>query len=76
MLLAVAVSLLFGDIKDYKKSCELGDGESCANLGRSYYNGQGVRQSYAKAKEYYGKACDLEIEDGCKNYSILNRKGY
>ena len=48
----------------------------CNNLGVLYAKGQGVRQSYTKAKELFGKACDMGYEKGCKNYAILNKAGY
>lgn len=28
------------------------------------------------AKEYYGKACDLQNQNGCNNYKKLNEQGY
>jgi TPR repeat protein len=33
-----------------------------------YEKGKGVRKSSTKALKYYGKACDLELALGCKNY--------
>ena len=38
---------------------------SCSNLGKFYYNGLGVRQSYEKSLQYSKKACDLGNGDGC-----------
>ncbi|EET79321.1 Sel1 repeat protein [Campylobacter showae RM3277] len=48
----------------------------CASLGVLYEYGQGVRQNFPTAKEYYGKACDLGLQLGCDNYRELNEKGY
>ena len=31
---------------------------------------------YNKALEFFGKACDLKIELGCKNYARLKNKIY
>ena len=45
-------------------------------LGFSYKYGQGVRQNFSTAKEYYGKACDLGLQLGCDDYRKLNEKGY
>lgn len=42
-------------------------------FGEMYYNGHGVRQDTAKAKEYYGLACDDGIQEGCDKYAILNK---
>ena len=48
----------------------------CNDLGILYDNGQGVRQNFSTAKQYYGKACDLGLQLGCDNYRMLNEKGY
>ncbi len=43
-------------------------------VGLAYRNGYGgVAQNYKKAKEYYGKACDLGDADGCKKYAEMKR---
>ena len=54
----------------------MGEAKGCYNLGVSYANGQGVRQNYVKAKEFLGKACDMGLKIGCRNYSRLTRLGY
>lgn len=41
-----------------------------------YANGQGVKQDKKRAKTLFGKACDGQENDGCKNYKILNEQGY
>ena len=41
-----------------------------------YAKGEGVRQDYKKAKEWFGKACDGGYQKGCDNYKILNQQGY
>ncbi|WP_457595956.1 hypothetical protein [Hydrogenimonas sp.] len=41
-----------------------------------YSNGQGVRQSYSTAKEYYGKTYDMGDQPGCNAYAKLNKQGY
>ncbi|CAB5501806.1 hypothetical protein AZO1586I_861 [Bathymodiolus thermophilus thioautotrophic gill symbiont] len=38
-----------------------------------YEKGKGVRKSNPKALKYYGKACDLELVLGCKNYARLKK---
>lgn len=43
---------------------------SCHNLGLLYQNGEGVRQDYAKAFEYYKKSCELESPAGCNNLGV------
>ena len=46
------------------------------NLGVMYGNGEGVRQDYKKAKEWFGKACDNGFQIGCDEYKKLNQQGY
>ena len=55
------------------KTCKSIDG-SVATVGDFYANGTGYIKNYSKAKEYYGKACDLKNNDGCTNYAAINRK--
>ena len=47
----------------------------CFGLGFLYKNGQGVRQDFSTAKQYYGKACDLGFQIGCNWYRKLNERG-
>lgn len=59
------------------KGCDGGDAKGCIQLGSMYANGEGIRQDKTKAKALFGRACDLhDNEYGCKNYAILNSKGY
>ena len=62
--------------KLWQKACDSGEAVGCAILGVSYQNGQGVKQNFSTAKQYYGKACDLGLQLGCDNYRKLNEKGY
>ena len=59
-----------------KKACDSGEARGCSNLGFLYQDGQGVRQNFSTAKQYYGKACDLGLQLGCDGYRILNEQGY
>ena len=45
-------------------------------LGMMYENGEGVKQDYKKAKEWFGKACDNRDQESCDYYKKLNQKGY
>lgn len=58
-------------IQEFEKACHLNDGGGCFNLGLLYSNGQGVKQDYFKAKELFGKTCDLKLQLGCDNYAKL-----
>ncbi|WP_334083235.1 SEL1-like repeat protein [Helicobacter typhlonius] len=37
-------------------------------MGVFYTYGKGVRQDKAKARELFGKACDMGNQKGCDNY--------
>lgn len=45
--------------KWYRQAAEKGFGPSCANLGRMYYLGEGVRQDYAEAVKWYRKGAEV-----------------
>lgn len=61
--------------KVYLIGCNKGKSAlSCFNTGVSYNKGLGTRQNTDIAKEYFGKACDLGAQDGCKAYAILNKR--
>ena len=57
-----------------QKACNLNEGSGCFALGYFYMDGVGVRQNYQTAKEYYRKACDLGVQEGCDNYWELKDK--
>jgi TPR repeat protein len=47
-------------------------GAGCDALGTHYELGVGAKRSKLKALKYYRKACDLELQEGCDDYSRLN----
>ncbi|MGX2973545.1 tetratricopeptide repeat protein [Ursidibacter arcticus] len=51
---------------------EQGIAEAQFNLGWMYINVQGVKQDVAKAKIWFGRACDNGLQDGCDWYRDLN----
>ena len=64
-----------------KKTCEMSPdkfikeskqfiAESCANLGLLYAKGLGVELSMYKAKKYFKKACDMDLDTACKYYNM------
>lgn len=55
-----------------KKGCDGGIAMGCGNLGIVYAK----QRNYSTAKEYYGKACDLNLPLACDRYKELNEKGY
>lgn len=53
-----------------------GEASAQFNIGVMYYNGQGVRKNNKIAKEWFGKACDNGLQQGCDAYRKLNEAGY
>ena len=51
--------------------CNLGDGGSCSHLGVNYQMGNGVLADINKAKEFFQRACDLNIGIACQNLANL-----
>ena len=82
ILVLLVVLFSIGFSKDLSKSrmlknaCDSGSAKGCSNLGVLYDKGQGVRQNFSTAKQYYSKACDLGLQFGCDSYRKLNEKGY
>ncbi len=74
ILFGLAVILCANDAKTLENNCKNGAAFACNNLGLLYYNGEGVKQDYQTANEFYTKACDLGNQDGCDNYKKLNEK--
>jgi TPR repeat protein len=52
-----------------------GDADAQFNLGVIYAQGKGVRQNEKLEKQWFGKAYDNGLQDGCDNYRILNDAG-
>ena len=71
------------ELNDYfnaKKYFEIGCNKvsepfCCFTLGGMYYNGQGVRQDYHKARELWKKACDMKKAGACNNLGVLYNSG-
>ena len=47
----------------------------CFNLGVFYRSGKDVKQDKSRAKEFFGKSCDLSYEEGCDSYRELSQEG-
>ncbi len=63
-------------VEFYQKAADQGDTSAQYNLGNMYARGEGVGKDYSKAKEFFGKACDDGLNEGCKEYAVLNKKGF
>ena len=59
----------------FKKSCDLGYGAGCSNLGVLYEDGRGVAKDVAQAVQLYEAACSLEEFQGCHNLAALYEDG-
>lgn len=54
----------------FNKGCDLNSGNSCINLADELIKNDGNKKT--KAKELYGKACDIGEQVGCEKYKYLN----
>ena len=59
-----------------RKVAEQGYAHAQYSLGVMYDKGEGVRQNYSKAKEWYGKACNSGLQLGCDRYNEIVKMGY
>ncbi|CUU79728.1 sel1 repeat family protein [Campylobacter hyointestinalis subsp. hyointestinalis] len=91
-LITLAIAAMAGDVEDglkayenrdyfkakkyFQKACEGENAGGCVSLGFLYELGQGVKQNKLKAKELYGRACDMGVQLGCEDYARLNSAGY
>ncbi len=59
------------------EACEDGNSsDACNSVGFMYQNHMGVPTDYAKAKEYYLKACNDDSAFSCSNLGTLYRDGF
>ena len=63
-LMALLSSLAFAN-SELERQCNNGNARSCNNLGYLYEYGNGIRQDYKKAREFYNKACEMGNALGC-----------
>jgi len=56
--------------------CDKGEAKACADLAFQYWKGnKGVeKKDPAKAREYFGKACELKSGDGCTGLGMTYEK--
>ncbi|WP_296240577.1 MULTISPECIES: tetratricopeptide repeat protein [unclassified Psychrobacter] len=63
--------------KMFQKAANKGNARGQGALGFFYEDGLGgLKRNRATAKEWYGKACDKGLQDGCDEYRRLNERGY
>lgn len=61
----------------FQKAANKGNARGQGALGFFYEDGLGgLKRNKSTAKEWYGKACDKGLQDGCDEYRRLNERGY
>ena len=62
-------------IQDFMDDCNnAGDYYGCFSVAMKYEKGEVLEKDISKAIEYYGKACKLGSEEGCKMADKLKAK--
>ena len=62
-------------IQDFMDDCNnAGDYYGCFSVAMKYEKGEVLEKDISKAIEYYGKACKLGSEEGCKMAEKLKTK--
>lgn len=62
--------------KKYDKACKNDDALMCYSLGVFHSTGRGTRQNYTKAKDAFGKGCDLGDNASCMEFGMLLDMGF
>lgn len=58
----------------YEKAANQGGAETQYNFGAIYYENEEGRQNTDAAKQYFGKAYDIDDQEGCDGYRTLNQR--
>ena len=61
--------------KEYQALAEKGDDKAMIDLGVMYHTGEGVKQDYSKAMDWYLKALKKNNGDGYSNIGVMYRDG-
>lgn len=56
-------------------ACDKGNAEACFYTGAEYAQGKGVPSDKKKAIEFFLKACDGGVPDGCNTSGVLTERG-
>ena len=76
--LGLAQAVLADDVLDFKKTlqvAEQGNAQAQFSLGKMYYEGQGVRQDYAEAVQWYRKAAEQGVAEAQTNLGLMYADG-
>ena len=76
--LGLAQAVLADDVSDFKKTlqvAEQGNAQAQFSLGKMYYEGQGVRQDYTQAVQWYRKAAEQGDAEAQFNLGVMYAEG-
>lgn len=59
----------------FRRSCDLGHGPACNNLGLAHESARGIPQDYERAMSAFERACSLGFAEGCSNQGTLYEHG-
>jgi uncharacterized protein len=59
----------------FQRSCALGHGPACNNLGLAHESARGVPQDHELAMQAFERACSLGFAEGCSNQGTLYEHG-
>lgn len=62
------------DFTELTRLAKDSDARAQTNLGVIYYDGEGLRQNYTLAKNWFGKSCDNGLQQGCDAYHDLSTR--
>lgn len=71
----LSVSAMATDFNQLQRLANQGFAEAQYDLGEMYYFSEGVRQDYAKAKNWYQKAADQGVAEAQHNLGVLYYEG-
>ncbi len=58
----------------FEKAAENENAQAMSNLAYLYETGKGVSLNYQQASEWYQKACNSGLEEGCRSYNRIRNK--
>jgi len=69
-------ALDFARESELQNECDHNNGVACLELGAMYHVGDGVKQSFSKAKELYNQSCTLGFAKGCSSLGYMYENGH
>lgn len=71
-----AFALDFARESELQNACDHNDGTACLELGSMYHLGNGVSQSFSRARLLYMQACTLGFANGCTHLGFMYENGH